>query len=48
MDRDAWRVAVFGVAKSQTQLSDGTELISGYSHSVWLIMSSAGESQETC
>ena len=26
MDREAWRVAVHGVAKSQTQLSDGTEL----------------------
>ena len=26
MDREAWRVAVHGVAKSQTQLSDWTEL----------------------
>ena len=26
MDREAWRVAVCGVAKSRTQLSDGTEL----------------------
>ena len=26
MDRDAWRAAVHGVAKSQTQLSDWTEL----------------------
>ena len=26
MDREAWRVALHGVAKSQTQLSDGTEL----------------------
>ena len=26
MDREAWHVAVHGVAKSQTQLSDGTEL----------------------
>ena len=25
MDREAWRAAVRGVAKSQTQLSDGTE-----------------------
>ena len=25
-DREAWRVAVHGVAKSQTQLSDCTEL----------------------
>ena len=27
MDRDAWHAAVHGVAKSQTQLSDWTELI---------------------
>ena len=27
MDREAWHAAVFGVAKSQTQLSDCTELI---------------------
>ena len=26
MDREAWRVAVHGVTKSQTQLSNGTEL----------------------
>ena len=25
MDREAWRAAVHGVAKSWTQLSDGTE-----------------------
>ena len=26
MDREAWHVAVYGVAKSWTQLSDWTEL----------------------
>ena len=26
MDREAWRAAVHGVAKGQTQLSDRTEL----------------------
>ena len=26
MDREAWRAAVHGVAKSQTQLSNSTEL----------------------
>ena len=26
MDREAWRATVHGVAKSQTRLSDGTEL----------------------
>ena len=26
MDREAWRAAIHGVAKSQTQLSDQTEM----------------------
>ena len=30
MDREAWRAAVHGVAKSRTQLSDWTELIMNY------------------
>ena len=28
MDREAWRAVVHGVAKSQTRVSDSTELIS--------------------
>ena len=27
MDREAWRAAIHGVAKSQTQLSDWSDLI---------------------
>ena len=30
MDREAWRAAVYGVAKSRTQLSDRTELNNNY------------------
>ena len=30
MDREAWRAAIHGVAKSQTRLSDWTELILFY------------------
>ena len=26
MDREAWRAAIYGVIKSRTRLSDGTEL----------------------
>ena len=29
MDREAWRAAIHGVAKSQTRLIDWTELIAG-------------------
>ena len=32
MDREAWRAAVCGVAKSRTRLSDGTESISHMPH----------------
>ena len=31
MDREAWRAAIHGVAKSQTWLSDWTELIQNLS-----------------
>ena len=27
MDREAWRAAIHGVTKSQTRLSDGSDLI---------------------
>ena len=32
MDREAWRAAVHGVAKSQTWLSDWTELMVAMDH----------------
>ena len=38
MDREAWRAEVHGVAKSQTRLSDWTELLSNHSvisNSLW-------------
>ena len=30
MDREAWRTAIHGIAKSRTCLSDGTEMNSAY------------------
>ena len=36
MDREAWRVAIHGLAKSRTQLSDWTELMT-YKMLNWLI-----------
>ena len=38
MDREAWRAAVHGVAKSRTQLSDWTELKQSWSHLFILAM----------
>ena len=41
MDREAWRAAVHGVAKSQTQLSNWTELKKINPHlnyEVWVVM----------
>ena len=38
MDREAWRAAIHGVAKSRTRLRDRTELnwlLNGYGVSVW-------------
>ena len=35
-DREAWRAAVHGVAKNQTQLSDWTELIQYFLFALFL------------
>ena len=37
MHREAWHTAVHGVAKSQTQLSHWTELMTGMMHCTWLV-----------
>ena len=40
MDREAWRAAVHGVARSRTRLSDWTELNWRFSHtSTWRVVS---------
>ena len=41
MDREAWRAAIHGIAKSRTQLSDWTELNWGY-HGHWPSYSKCG------
>ena len=46
MDREAWRAAVHGVAKNQTQLTDWTKLIqyflfSSLSHTSWMCKSNS-------
>ena len=38
MDREAWRAAIHGVAKSQTRLSDRTELKEGLDFRQHIIM----------
>ena len=40
MDREAWRAAVHGVAKSRTRLSDWTELNWWLTHDDWHMISS--------
>ena len=37
IDREAWRAVIHGVAKSQTQLSNRTEVTEGMGKSFWLI-----------
>ena len=39
MDREAWRAAIHGVAKSRTRLSDGTELMMG-AYTLTIVVSS--------
>ena len=39
MDREAWRAAIHGVSKSQTRLSDWTELNTWFSTRLWALIS---------
>ena len=41
MDREAWRAAIHGVAKSRTRLSDWSDLI-------WLSLESSQKTKQTC
>ena len=43
MDREAWRAAVHGVAKSRTRLSDWTELMYMNRTSLYLFISLKGQ-----
>ena len=42
MDRDAYRAAVHGVSKSQTQLRDGTELMHTFISVIYHYLSEVG------
>ena len=46
MDREAWRAAVHGVAKSQTWLSDWTELNWGYNDQYRLTLRTKNKSND--
>ena len=47
MDREAWRAAVHGVSKSQTGLSDSTELYIYIDSSFFAFASHLGHHRET-
>ena len=45
MNREAWRAAVHGVAKSQTRLSDRTELLRTLQHQISLYINKKPEAK---